>query len=147
MAGQVVVMSSLRDHLQAIYDDHGELTPALVVDEARPKSHPLHSRFEWNNTVAGERWRQAQAQELIRSVKVVYREPTEKEPGRSVRAFHAVRRENGNVYEPVDKVVDDPFMKRLVLADMEREWKALRRRYEQFAEFAEMVRADLEEAA
>lgn len=138
---------NLRDALQEIYDRRGELTPALVVEEARDETHPLHSRFEWDDAAASEKYRQAQAQELIRSVKVVYREATDKEAARSVRAFHAVRRENGHVYEPVEKVVEDPFTKRLVLADMEREWKALHRRYEQFAEFTQMVHRDLGEAA
>lgn len=136
---------SLRDHLQALYDRHGQLTPALVVDEARDPAHPLHNRFEWDDSKAGEAWRRSQAQELIRSVKVVYREATETERGKSVRAFHAIRRENGHVYEPVEKVVEDPFTKKLLLADMEREWKALHRRYQEFQEFAEMVRRDLGE--
>ncbi len=138
---------NLREHLQSIYDKHGTLTPAIVLDEARDEAHPLHSRFEWDDSTAAEQWRRSQAQELIRSVKVVYREATDKDPARSVRAFHAVRREDGHVYEPVSKVVEDPFTKRLLMADMEREWKALKRRYEQFAEFADMVRQDLEEAA
>jgi hypothetical protein len=138
---------SLREELQRIYDRNGRLTPALVLDEARDPAHPLHSRFTWVDSEAAESWRRHQAQELIRSVRVRYVEATDTEPARSVRAFHAVRRENGHVYEPAEKVVEDPFTKRLVLADMEREWKALKRRYEQFAEFAAMVRQDLEEAA
>jgi hypothetical protein len=138
---------NLRDHLQAIYDQRGQLTPSLVVDEARDPAHPLHSRFEWDDTVAGEAWRRSQAQQLIRSVRVVYREATEKEREKSVRAFHAIRREEGHVYEPVERVVEDPFTKRLLLADMEREWKALHRRYQEFAEFAEMVKRDIEEKA
>jgi hypothetical protein len=138
---------SLRDHLQAVYDRHGQLTPTLVVEEARDPAHPLHDRFEWDDSVAGEAWRRSQAQELIRSVKVVYREATEKEAAKSVRAFHAVRREDGHVYEPVEKVIEDPFTKKLLLADMEREWKALHRRYQNFAEFADMVKRDLEAEA
>lgn len=138
---------NLREHLQAIHDRHGVLTPVIVLDEARDPAHPLHSRFLWDDSEAAESWRKHQAQELIRSVKVRYVEATDTEPARSVRAFHAVRREDGHVYEPVEKVVEDPFTKRLVLADMEREWKALKRRYQQFAEFADMVRHDLEEAA
>lgn len=138
---------NLRDALQAIHDEHGVLTPSLVVDQARPEDHPLHSRFEWDDSVAGEAWRRAQAQELIRSVKVTYREPTETEAGRSVRAFHAVRRENGHVYEPLDLVVQDPFTRQLVLRDMEREWKALHRRYSQFREFVDLIRQDLEREA
>jgi hypothetical protein len=140
-------VTSLREHLQAIHDRHGALTPALVLAEASDPAHPLHSRFQWDDSAAAQSWRKHQAQELIRSVKVVYKPATERDPARSVRAFHAVRREDGHVYEPAEKVAEDPFVRRLVLADMEREWKALKRRYEQFAEFADMVRQDLEEAA
>lgn len=134
---------SLRDELQNIYDQYGSLTPALVVDTARSKTHPLHDRFEWNDKVAGEAWRRQQAHELIRSVKVVYREADDANPEKSVRAFHAVRAEKGHVYEPVDKVIADDFTRRLVLQDMEREWRALHRRYQNFEEFAAMVRHDL----
>jgi hypothetical protein len=137
---------SLRDELQKIYDQNGRLTPALVVDEARDESHPLHSRFEWDDAAAGEAWRRQQAHELIRSVRVVYREADDKNPEKSVRAFHAVRSEKEHVYEPVEKVVADDFTRQLVLRDMEREWQALRRRYDQFAEFLEMVRRDVDAA-
>lgn len=138
---------SLRSILQSIYDQHGELTPELVVQEARAKDHPLHARFEWDNKTAGEQWRKHQASELIRSVKVVYREATEDEEERTVRAFHAVRTPKGNTYQPAEKIVENPFTRQLVLNEMEREWKAFRRRYERFAEFAEMIRRDIEEAA
>lgn len=138
---------SLRDHLQAIYDRHGELTAELVVTEARAKTHPLHNRFTWDNREAAKQWRQAQASELIRSVRVVYKEATEDEEARSVRGYHAVRGPAGYAYRPADEVAADPFMRQLVLNDMERDWKALKRRYADFAEFTGMVRADLEEAA
>ena len=137
-------MSDLRSILQDVYDQHGTLTPKLLVDIARPKSHPLHSRFEWNNSVAGEAWRRHQAHELIQMVKVVYREATDTEAQRMVRAFHAVRTEQGHVYEPAEKVADDPMLRAVVLRDMEREWQAMKRRYMEFAEFIEMVRADLD---
>lgn len=133
---------SLRDQLQAIYDQAGTLTPALVVDTARDPGHPLHDRFDWDNAVAGEAWRKHQAHELITSVKIVYREH---EDGRQdkVRAYHAVRNETGFVYEPADVIAKDPLKSKILLQDMEREWRALRRRYQQFSEFFEMVRRDL----
>lgn len=137
---------SLREHLQAIYDQRGVLTPALVVDEARPKAHPLHGHFEWNDKVAGEAWRRQQAHELIRSVKVVYREATDTDPAEHVRAWQAVRNDDGHVYEPAEKVAADPFLSALVLKDMEREWKQLHRRYGHFAEFVDLVRGDIEAA-
>lgn len=134
---------SLRDQLQNIYNQHGQLTPALVVEEARDEQHPLHDRFEWNDATAGEAWRRQQAHELIRSVKVVYREADEANPEKSVRAFHAMRSDKGHVYEPVEQIVNDDFARRLLLQDMEREWHALHRRYKHFEEFAAMVRRDV----
>jgi hypothetical protein len=140
-------MSGLRDELLAVHQQHGKLTPQLVVDTARDPEHPLHSRFEWNDAVAGESWRRQQAHELIRKAKVVYREADESQPEKSVRAFVAIRAEEGHVFDPVEEVAQDPFRRRLVLADMEREWKALLARYKQFEEFLSLVRRDVGDAA
>jgi hypothetical protein len=134
---------SLRDQLNEISVKHGGLTPALVVDEARPETHPLHERFEWDDSVAGEAYRRDQARRLIRSVRVVYREADEQEGARTVRAYHAVRDETGNVYRPTDEVVASEFLTQLLLRDMEREWLQLKRRWSRFAEFAEMVKGDI----
>lgn len=135
---------SLRDQLQTIYDQRGELTPALVVETARPKNHPLHNRFEWNNSLAGESWRRHQAAELIRSCEIVYREATDTDPEHRIRAFHAVKAESGHVYEPVEQIADDPFTRELVLRDALRRWQDLKRRYQDLAEFFDLVKADLE---
>lgn len=132
---------NLRDALQGIYEQHGRLTPALVVDEARQLTHPLHSRFEWDDAVAGEEYRRVQAAELIRSVKVVYKEATETEPEKKVRAWQAVREESR--YVPVAEAAADPNIAAIILADAQREWRALYRRYAHLSEFVEMVRADL----
>lgn len=134
-------MTGLRDALQAIYDQHGQLTPELVVEAARPPDSPLHDRLEWDDSKAGESWRRSQASELIRSVRIAYTKPDGK-PG-EVRGFFAVRTEEGYGYHPTDKAANDPFLTRLALADMEREWKTLRAKYEAFAEFWQLVRDDL----
>jgi hypothetical protein len=137
------VSSDLRGQLQAVYDQHSKLTPDLVVDVARDPEHPLHGRFEWDDSVAGEAWRRQQAHDLIRKVKVVYREADESGPEKSVRAFHAVRQEQGHVYEPLEKVVANDFTRQLLLNDMEREWRQLHQRYREFEEFLSMVRRDV----
>lgn len=137
---------SLRDQLQAVYDERGKLTPQIVLDVARDPGHPLHGRFEWRDDVAAERYRVEQARQLIRSVRVVYKPADEKNAQVLGRAFHAVRdSEEEYVYEPAEKVAADPVLSKLVLADMEREWRTLRRRYQHFAEFRDLVRADLSE--
>jgi hypothetical protein len=134
---------SLREQLQAIYDSHKMLTPDLVLAEARVPSHPLHERFEWDDTVAAERWRLEQAHELIRSVRVVYQEGADGKPPKDVRAWQAVRDERGHVYEPADRVATDPLLRKMVLADMERDWRTLKQRYENFQEFWQLLREEV----
>lgn len=137
---------NLREALQGIADEHGRLTARIVLDEARNPKHVLHNRFEWDNKVAAEKYRIEQARELIRRVRVVYK-PREDAQFSSVRAWHSVDTEEGRVYHTAEEVAEDPFLLKLHLQNMEREWRSLREKYDRFAEFAEMVRRDLGEAA
>lgn len=134
---------TLREELERIYGEHGSLTPEIVVTVARSPDHPLHNRFEWDDGIAAEAFRKTQARNLIRSVRIVYRAATDQAGESTVRAYHAVRDARGSTYEPAGKVAADPLLRKIVLAEMERDWLALKRRYEHFAEFAEMVRRDL----
>jgi hypothetical protein len=135
---------SLREHLQAIYNERGQLTPALVVDVARDEQHPLHLRFEWNDTAAAEKYRRHQAHNLIRSVRICYTSPKGGEPV-SIRAFHAIQDPETRkyAYEPTAVVMQDPMVRRLLLAEMQRDWQSLRRRYEELEEFWDLIEGDL----
>jgi hypothetical protein len=131
--------------LQEVHDSGG-LTPQRVVGVARDPEHPLHSEFQWNNEVAGELHRLAQARRLIRRVRVVYR--TDRQ-GRdvSVRAYVNVPTADGlhRVYEPTVQVVLDPVKQRLLLQEARRDWARFKARYRHLSEFAEII-ADGEEA-
>lgn len=59
------------EELSRIKRAHGLLHPATVVDESRPEDAPLHPVFEWQDPVAAEHWREHQASQLIRRVRVV----------------------------------------------------------------------------
>lgn len=139
-------MSSLRDHLLAIRAEHGELDPAAVVGAATPEDHALHDRFEWDDSIAGHRYRLGQAHDLIQSVRIEYRSG---ERVSSVRGLLAIPRANSPqpVYEPTEEVMGDDFKRGLVLQQMEREWRLLQSRYGDLAEFAELVRAAAAEVA
>lgn len=151
-------MSDLRSELQAIYDRRGRLTPDDVLAVARNEDHPLHDRFEWDDTAAAEQWRRAQAQELIRSVKVTYVDGGGEK--KTTRAFVAVRQpltlvedddepqvNGGFRYLPVEEVAADELLARQAMAQMELEWKTLKAKYDQFAEFWHIVSADVPLAA
>lgn len=136
-------MSDLREQLLVIRERNGRLTPQVVVDAARPSDSPLHGKFEWDDSIAGESFRRSQAAELIRSVRVTYL-PLGDGPSASIRAFHAVTRaDTGHVYDPIEEITDDPIQRTILLREMERDWRALKRRYEALREFWETVSADL----
>lgn len=74
--------------LERIFEK-GVRSSAAIVNEARKPTSPLHRYFEWNDSVAAEAWRRAQAALIVRSI--VIRVPTAT-TDETVRAFHLVRR-------------------------------------------------------
>jgi hypothetical protein len=62
---------TIPEALARIYKRDKELRASCVVDAARSPSSPLHSKFEWDDAVAGEKPRLYQARTLIRSVRII----------------------------------------------------------------------------
>ena len=134
-------MSDLRTELLAIREQAGRLTPAVVVMAAAAEDHPLHGRFEWDDAVAGHKYRLSQARELIRVVREKYVDGNGSPE--SVRFFHAIPDEQGMAYQPLDEVVENDIATKVLLQSMEREWRSLLKRYERFSEFRDMVLRDV----
>jgi hypothetical protein len=66
--------------------NNGILTPDAVVQEAKDPDSVLHELFEWDDGVAGHKYRIEQARTIISSVKVIIRTETT-----SVNAVYYVR--------------------------------------------------------
>ena len=132
---------NLRDELLRIRSERGTLSPATVLDDARPADSPLHNRFEWDDSVAGEKYRLGQAGELIRSVRVSFNTPTGVE---TVRQFVVSAPQT---YSPIEEVVQDPIGRELLLRQFERDWLTFKGRYAHLREFIEAIRVELEEAS
>lgn len=139
-------MADLRASLTSIYQKHGELTPQVVVDEARPKTSELHGRFEWDDKVAGEAYRCTQAQELIRSIRINFTDNATGER-KSVRAFHSLR-EAGDAertgYAPTEEIVQDELATRILQQACKREIADLKRKYGMLEDFIAIIRGEIE---
>lgn len=127
--------------LTRIYEQHGELTPALVVEEARNPASEIHEDIPWDDAEAANQYRLQVAAELIRSVKIKITEPELAE----VRGFvHVETPDRGpGRYAPVEDVGRDPALRQIALRQMERDWKVMRRRYEVYAEFWTLIGEDV----
>lgn len=132
--------TGLRSQLQALYEANGELSPALVVDSATPEDHPLHVYFEWDNAVAGPKYRILQAEDLIRSIKVTYTDKRGEK--QAVRWWHPVRNDAPGVYDPLDVISVNEISMAVLIRQADREWKQMKQRFGHLNEFWEMVRKE-----
>jgi hypothetical protein len=140
---------SFANHLQAIYDEQGALTPQIVVDTARDEDHELHGHFLWDDTVAGELYRCNQAAQLIRRVTV--KRTAANGDDVVTRAWVSVTEIEGRTvsndspghYLPVEIVISSSDLRPKYEQAMEREWKQLYAKYKEYQEFLDMVAADM----
>ena len=135
-------MADLRSELLAIREQHGILTPQVVVKAATADDHPLHNRFEWDDEKAGHAYRLQQARQLISVVREKYIDRSGAPA--DIRTFHAIPRETGSVYEPLDEILQNDVSTKILLQSMEREWRQLRKRYEKLTEFRDIILRDLQ---
>lgn len=137
---------TIREVLQAIYERDQQLTPQAVVDELRPVGHPLHDRLTWDDSEAATAYRLLEARTLIRSVRVIYKEATDESAAERVRKFYAVRAPDGvSAYRTAEDIAEDPVTKELLLREMQRDIRALVRRYRQVEGFLDELAAVIPE--
>jgi len=126
--------------LKRIAKKHGGLLqPEMVVESARPASSPLHSRFEWNNTVAGHQHRIWQARQLIR-VSVEMIPGTEMETDVFVSLSPDREKESGG-YRMMADVLSDEQRRAQMFSDALAELESFRERYKQLKELAQVFDA------
>lgn len=58
------------EELDAIQSVYGNITPALIVESSKNKKSVLHNYFEWDNSVAADKWRFDQAVKLLGRIEV-----------------------------------------------------------------------------
>ncbi len=120
-------------------ENDGLLQPEIVVERARPESSPLHSRFEWDNTVAGHQYRIWQARHLIR-VSVELLAGTDEKMNVFVSLSPDRERESGG-YRIMTEVLSDAQMRAQMLADALGELELFRDKYKRLKELSEIFSA------
>lgn len=112
--------------LHRIYQEHGKLQAADIVDESRPESAPLHPCFEWNDQRAAELYRQRQARKLVECIITV--EETAKHEPVEVRAYL----HTAGSYQPTEVVKASVDMHQEFVKSAIRDLEAFQRRLDTF---------------
>ena len=122
------------NELSRLHDQNDGLRPPEVVDAARPDDSVLHPCFEWKDSVAGELYRQHQARNLIRSVRVVV--DSDKEP-RHVFCHVPSDDDVDGAYFKTEIVVQKPDMLDRAILQFQRNIESLQRSVNELLELVE----------
>lgn len=115
------------------------LTARSLLDASRPENAPLHSAFEWQDSIAAEKYREEQAGYIIRHI-VVKPEKKEQEP---VRAFFTIAPENtaSPKFESVTTIFANPVKQNTLLAIALKELQAFKHKYAVLKELKPVIDA------
>lgn len=77
------------------------LNAKTLVDASRDESAPLHDEFEWDDAIAGEKWREQKARVMICNLTITVEEAKDSTP---VRAYVKIE-DNTDNYESIEAVL------------------------------------------
>ena len=122
------VIAEQLDILKA--EGNGVVTPAAVVEHARPANSPLHSAFDWKDRDAAVKWREHQARRLISSIEIIQADEPEDDGPQTQVAYLSVANHRGEAgYMSTDQAMSDETIAEKVLRDALSQLRAWKRRY------------------
>lgn len=131
--------TGFRGNAEAVYHEIQTLgnsyTPDDIVELAKDESTELHKCFEWDDTIAAEKWRRHTARLICCSLQVVV-EKEEKEPV-TYRLIQNDRSEQA--YKPVTMTVRNDAEYDRLLKQAKLELKAFKERYKKITELETVI--------
>jgi hypothetical protein len=126
--------------LERVREKNDGLTDDAIVSAAKAKNHILHGWFEWDDSVAANEHRRAQARTLIRSFEVVYVEA----PELTARAYEVETKsgkpqETRTVYTTTAEVLSNPESRDRLISDAIRMAMEFRRRFKMLHELDRVI--------
>lgn len=115
--------------------DYGEVTSTRVLEEARPEDSILHPIFEWDDTVAAEKYRLEQARKLINNIEIEIEPASEDSEPTTIAAFVDVGETKHARYVNITTAFQNEDMKSVVLKNALNELKAFKEKYRKLKEF------------
>lgn len=129
MTGDAELAAKVCDELE----EKGTFSAETLVDVSRDENAPLHDMFEWNDTIAAEKYRIEQAKKIIRSIVVVYDDKP---------ITHKAYSSTGpKAYMSTAKAVKESRTREILLNAAKAELLAFKRKYQTLTELAEVFAA------
>lgn len=122
-----------------IFSISDEPTKAQIVEKARDEDTELHDLFEWNDTVAAGKWREEQAGQIMRCLKVTFVKEEHEPPDRTqmipVRLFYGNPQKRDG-FASIVKIMGNDEMYQQLLDRAKNELVSFRKKYSMLKELA-----------
>lgn len=114
----------------------GNLSAKSLLDASRPEDAPLHSEFEWNDSIAAEKFREGQARCIIRHLVV----RLDAKPDEPVRGFFQITQQEPR-YTNVNAILTQRDLRTELIQQALEEMAAFQRKYGTLTELAMIFEA------
>ena len=112
-----------------------EATPQQIVDAAKDESSELHKCFEWDDSVAAEKYRLTQARTIVCNLVIARPEAEEEKP--KLRVFYKTESSQG--YKPSTYIFHVPSEYEKLLEQAYAELRAFKQKYNSLKELEEIL--------
>lgn len=128
------------NHLKSI-EVNGEVSKQAFVDSARDEASEMHELFEWDDSIAGEKYRLYQANTIIKAIRVEIVDTSTNVVQKVAAYVLPERSEKKGGYVSVQKALEDTESRAALLrsAKMECEWFISK--YKHLQEAADIIKA------
>lgn len=129
--------------IESIEDRDGSVTPQSFLEASRPEDSPTHGAFEWDDSVAAEKYRLTQSRHIINNVTVrIISDDNTKPEERHVAFVNTTDgRHNPAHYKSVNVALADEESRDIVLRNALSELEAFQRKYASLTELSEVFSA------
>jgi hypothetical protein len=116
----------------------GRCNSRTFLNAARDKSNYLHRHLEWDDKIAGEKYRLQQIRELVSCIDIIDDSDKNK---RQLPAFISLIERQGRGYHTAREVMDSATLQDIALRQAEADLAAYEKRLAQFVDICTAIRA------
>lgn len=134
---------AIRMALQEIKQEHPDklLTAEATLQAAKDEESPLHSQFEWDDSLAGHHYRIAQARALIRRIEVTMPDDETESRVQKYVSLRSDRKKPGGGYRETSEVLSNEKLLTELEETAKKDIDGVLHRYEMLKELCARVRA------
>ena len=145
---ETIIKWSLKDIFKAdatkcyeeIQEIGEEVKPEQVIERAKDKGSELHKCFDWNNSVAADKWRLHQARSVLNHLIVIKHEvDDEKSEPVQFRVMMKNDRSESSGYKQTIVMVKDEDEYKKLLEQAYSELRAFKQKYQCLSELSEIL--------